>query len=60
MSCCLFLAAALSLAALGCNESVKEKSPIKLEDAPAPAMKTASKKLPDATIFEAHLKKDGT
>src|SRR5262249_56726577 len=56
----LFLAAALSLATLACNGSVEEKSPIKLEDVPAAAMKTAKQKLPDATFFEAYLKKDGT
>jgi hypothetical protein len=56
----LVLAAAVALAACGCGGGKEEKTAIRLEDVPAPAMKTAREKLPDATFTEAYLKKDGT
>ena len=36
------------------------KTPVKMEDVPAPAMKTAKEKAPDVTFSEAFRKKDGT
>ena len=51
----------VSLVAFGCGGSFEERSPIKLEDVPAPAMKTAREKAPSVVNFtEAYLKKDGT
>ena len=56
----LLFAAVLS-AACGCG-GVGEgpKTPVKLADVPAPAMKTAKEKAPDVTFNEAFRKKDGT
>ena len=48
------------LALCGCGESGEgPKTSVKLEDVPAPAMKTAKEKLPDYTFHEAYRKKDG-
>ena len=59
----LLFAAVLS-GAFGCGGAgVGEgpKTPVKLEDVPAPAMKTAKEKAPEVVAFdEAFRKKDGT
>jgi hypothetical protein len=57
----VLLAAVLALVC-GCG-SVGEgpKTPVKLEDVPAPAMKTAKEKAPEVVNFhEVYRKKDGT
>jgi hypothetical protein len=52
--------ALLCWAAGGCGEAREEKSPVKLENVPAPVMKTAREKAPEvATFHEAYRKKDG-
>ena len=57
----MFIIAAFSVALYGCGAGGEQKSPIKLEDVPAPAMKTAKEKAPEVVSFhEAYLKKDGT
>lgn len=57
----LALAAMFSLILAGCGNGGEEKSPIKLEEVPAAAMKTAKEKAPEvATFHEAYKKKDGT
>jgi hypothetical protein len=58
----LVFAAVLFLAACGCKGGIgkEEKDLIKLEDVPAPAMKTAKEKAPNVNFDEAYLKKDGT
>jgi hypothetical protein len=56
------LFAMVVLLACGCG-SVGEgpKTPVKLEDVPAPAMKTAKEKAPEVVNFhEVYRKKDGT
>ena len=55
----LALVAVLFLALAGCKGEKEEKTPIKLEDVPAAAMKTAQEKLPDVVFIDAFLKKDG-
>ena len=58
------LAAFLCGAFCGCGPKTAEnegaKTPVKLEDVPAPALKTAKEKLPGQTYYETLLKKDGT
>ncbi|MDB5313997.1 MAG: hypothetical protein JWO38_8199 [Gemmataceae bacterium] len=45
----------------GCGKGEGEKTPVKLEDVPPPALKTARDKAPDVQSFhEAYRKKDGT
>jgi len=47
----------------GCGSKVENdtgKTVVKLEDVPAPAMKTAKEKLPGITFTEVFLKSDGT
>jgi len=48
-------------AAWGCGSAGEgPKTPVKMEDVPAPAMKTAKEKAPEVTNFhEAYRKKDG-
>jgi hypothetical protein len=49
------------LAAVGCGGGEADKVAVKLEDVPAPAMKTAKEKAPEVVAFhEAYRKKDGT
>ena len=59
----LLFAVVLS-AAFGCGSgggSEGPKTPVKLEDVPAPAMRTAKEKAPEVVHFdEAFRKKDGT
>ena len=58
----LLFAVVLS-AAVGCGSGGGEgpKTSVKLEDVPAPAMKTAKEKAPEVVAFdEAFRKKDGT
>jgi hypothetical protein len=53
--------AMLCLLLCGCGAGREEKSPIKLEEVPAAAMKTAKEKAPEVASFhEAYRKKDGT
>ena len=52
---------ALALVAGGCGEGEGPKTPVKMEDVPAPALKTAKEKAPEVVSFtEAYRKKDGT
>ncbi|HEX4608952.1 MAG TPA: hypothetical protein VH092_12165 [Urbifossiella sp.] len=54
--CAAVLAAACGCGAIGEGP----KTPVKLEDVPAPAMKTAKEKAPDVVNFhEAYRKRDG-
>lgn len=56
----LFVLLILSLGTSGCGESREAKSPIKIEEVPEAAMKTAREKAPEvATFHEAYRKKDG-
>jgi hypothetical protein len=48
------------LAFCGCGGGEGAKTPVKLEDVPAPAMKVAQEKLPGINFQEAYRKKDGT
>ena len=54
-----FCAAIVLLACCGCGGGEGEKTPVKLEDVPPPAMKTAKEKLPGVNFHEAYRKKDG-
>jgi len=55
------LFAVVLLFAAGCGSAGEgPKTPVKLEDVPAPAMKTAKEKAPEVVNFhEAYRKKDG-
>jgi uncharacterized protein YceK len=51
----------ICLVLCGCGSVREEKSPIKLEEVSAAAMKTAKEKAPEVVTFhEAYRKKDGT
>jgi hypothetical protein len=57
----LVIITSLSFALCGCGSGKEEKSAIKLEEVPPPAIKTAKEKAPEVVNFhEAYLKKDGT
>jgi uncharacterized membrane protein YkoI len=60
----ILVAAVLFVGLYGCggkgDEGEGPKTIVKLEDVPAPAMKTAKEKLPGLNFHEAYLKKDGT
>jgi hypothetical protein len=54
------IVAVVFLALCGCGDGEGAKTPVKLEDVPAPAMKVAQEKLPGIKFHEAYRKKDGT
>ena len=56
----LIVTAVVCLILAGCGAGEGEKTPVKLEDVPEPAMKTAREKLPGLAFHEAYRKKDGT
>ena len=56
----LMIVSVLLLCAIGCGGGEGEKTGVKLEDVPPPAMKTAKEKLPGINFHEVYLKKDGT